>query len=119
MNSLVNHGMVGPPRLNEMAPVPHDTRIRSVTCGVFRALGGGRVFVDQVVRDTDSGAQDRGASGPGRRRGWNGWSSGAARPRRYRARRAFAYTGPHRVRYSTMGIMTVSVRAGCETGPVN
>jgi len=84
------------PILNGMAPVPHDTRIRSVTCGVFRALGGGRVFVDQVVqngfpadpfsidvghrgaasvtvvvRDTDSGAQDRGASGPGRRRGTN------------------------------------------------
>ena len=61
-----------------------------MTCGVFRALGGGRVFVDQavqngfpadpfsidaghrgaasvtsIVRDADSGAQDRGASGPG------------------------------------------------------
>jgi hypothetical protein len=46
MNSLVNPVMIVPPRLDEIARVPHDTRIRPVTCGLFRALGGGRVFVD-------------------------------------------------------------------------
>lgn len=33
MNSLVNHVMVVPPRLDEIAPVPHEPRIRPVTCG--------------------------------------------------------------------------------------
>jgi hypothetical protein len=28
----------------------HDTRILPVTCALFRALGGGRVFVDQAVQ---------------------------------------------------------------------
>jgi len=36
-----------------------------------------------------------------------------------KAKRSCTQTGPYRVRSSTMGIMTVSVRAGCETGPVN
>ena len=44
---------------------------------------------------------------------------GQPRRRRCRARWARTQTGPYRVRSSTMGIMTVRVRAGCGTGPVN
>jgi acetyl/propionyl-CoA carboxylase alpha subunit/acetyl-CoA carboxylase carboxyltransferase component len=47
------------------------------------------------------------------------WVAGAAGARSARRVAQRAQTGPYRVRSSTMGIMTVSVRAGCGTGPVN
>ena len=50
MNSLVNHVMIVPPRLDEIARVPHDTRIGPVTCGLFRTLGGGVYSVTRPSR---------------------------------------------------------------------
>jgi transcriptional regulator with XRE-family HTH domain len=51
MNSPVNHVMIVPHRLEEIARFPHDTRILTVTCGLFRALSGGRVLVDLAVQN--------------------------------------------------------------------
>ncbi len=51
MNSPVNHVMIVPPRLEEIARFPHDTRILPVTYDLFRALSGGRVLVDQAVQN--------------------------------------------------------------------
>ena len=46
-------------------------------------------------------------------------SAGAVPPPAVPGQMGRTQTGPYEVRSSTMGIMTVSVRAGCETGPVN
>ena len=46
-------------------------------------------------------------------------SAGAVPPPAVPGQMGRTQTGPYEVRSSTMGIMTVSMRAGCETGPVN